>query len=178
MTYITAYNQDWPERFVRIAGHISIFLPDSCTIHHVGSTSVPGMPAKDIIDLDIAYAKGILQKVITALREAGYEHRGDMGIPGRDVFKPVPNSRAASLPAHHLYACENDAYELKKHLSFRNYLRAYPRRAEWLSKKKLAAQASAKTKEEYIENKSRYYEEISKEAMKWAGKNEKLGSEP
>jgi GrpB-like predicted nucleotidyltransferase (UPF0157 family) len=170
MKYITAYNQDWPERFVQISTHIRVFLPDNCMIHHVGSTSVPGMLAKDIIDLDIEYVQCTLQAVIDALREAGYEHEGDLGIPGREAFKPVPNSRAAFLPAHHLYACKNGAFELQKHLSFRNFLRTNPKRADWLLNKKLLADAAANTREEYIENKSRYYEAITEESMEWSNK--------
>lgn len=167
MKYITAYNRDWPERFARIAAHVRTFLPDGCTIHHVGSTSVPGMPAKDIIDLDIEYAQCTLQEVVDALGEAGYEHEGDLGVPGREAFKAVPDSHAASLPAHHLYACESGAFELQKHLSFRNYLRAHPERADRLSKKKLSADASANTRDEYMENKSRCYEAITRESMEW-----------
>jgi GrpB-like predicted nucleotidyltransferase (UPF0157 family) len=171
MKYITAYNQDWPERFAQISKHVRAFLPDDCTIHHIGSTSVPGMSGKDIIDLDIEYTQCTLQSVIDALREAGYKHEGDLGIPGREAFKPVPNSHAASLPAHHLYACENGAFELQKHLSFRDYLKSHTERADWLSKKKLSADASANTRDEYIENKSRYYEVITEESMEWANKS-------
>jgi len=55
MKYITEYNQLWSEQFDQIAMHLKLLLPDSCKIHHVGSTSVPGMAAKDVIDLDIEY---------------------------------------------------------------------------------------------------------------------------
>jgi GrpB-like predicted nucleotidyltransferase (UPF0157 family) len=172
MKYITAYNPDWPVRFAQIAAHLRAFLPGNCTIHHVGSTSVPGMWAKDIIDLDIEYGRCTLQAVIDALREAGYEHEGDLGVPGREAFRPVPSSRAASLPVHHLYACESGAFELRKHLSFRDYLRAHPERAGRLSDKKLSADASASTRDEYIGNKSRYYEAITEESMEWRNPRE------
>jgi GrpB-like predicted nucleotidyltransferase (UPF0157 family) len=168
MKYITTYNQDWPERFSQIAAHVRAFVPDNWIIHHIGSTSVTGMSAKDIIDMDIEYSHCTLQVVIDALRDAGYEHEGDLGIPGREVFKPVPHSLAASLPAHHLYACENGAFELQKHLSFRDYLRAHPAQVDWLSNNKLSADASANTRDEYIENKSRFYEKITQESMRWA----------
>ncbi len=144
------------------------FIPDDCLFHHVGSTSVPGMSAKDIIDLDIEYAKGSFQALISGLREAGYEHEGDLGISGRDAFKPILGSSAMALPAHHPYACEIGAFELQKHLAFREYLRAHPERATWLSKMKLLADASAKSRDEYIENKLRYYETITRESLEWA----------
>ena len=68
--------------------------------------------------MNIEYDHCTLQTVIEALREAVYECEGDLGIQGREAFKPVPDSDAASLPAHHLYACKNGAFELQKHISF------------------------------------------------------------
>ena len=170
MKYITEYKQDWPKRFVQIAGYLKGFLPNACAYHHVGSTSVSGMPAKDIIDLDIEYPRGFLQAVIDGLKEAGYEHQGDLGIPGREAFKPISGSNAADSPSHHLYACEVATFELRKHLAYRDYLRAHPARAEWLATQKLSVDASAKSRDEYIENKSRYYEVITKESLEWADK--------
>ena len=170
MKYITAYNQDWPTRFAQITAYLKGFLPDGCMFHHVGSTSVPGMPAKDIIDLDMEYVGGSLQTVIDGLKEAGYEHRGDLGIPGREAFKPILDSGAALLPAHHPYACEVGSYELQKHLAFRNYLRAHPARAEWLASQKRSVDASAMSRDEYIEEKSCCYSTITKESMEWANK--------
>jgi len=58
------------------------------------------MPAKEIIDLDIEYVRG-LNTVIGGLKEDGYEHKGDLGIQGREAFKPVLNFPAESLPSHH-----------------------------------------------------------------------------
>ena len=170
MHYIIEYNHDWPKRFVRITGHVKEYLPESCLFHHIGSTSVPGMPGKDIIDLDIEYAAGSLDTVISGLKEAGYEHEGDLGISGREVFKPALKSGAASLPAHHLYACEAGAYELLKHLAYRDYLIANPDRAEWLATQKIAGDASAESRDEYIEKKSCSYAVITEESMKWADK--------
>lgn len=170
MNYITTYSHEWPKRFEQIVSHIKKFVPEECRFHHVGSTSVQNMPAKDIIDLDIEYAPGSLQKVIEGLREAGYEHEGNLGIDGREAFKPIAESNAVSLPAHHLYACERDASELVKHLAYRDYLRANPHRAEWLADEKIAVDGSANSREEYINNKSSAYEMIAEESMAWANK--------
>lgn len=165
--YISDYNHDWPNRFERIVSYLMAFLPDNCTIHHVGSTSVPGMPSKDIIDLDIEHIPGILQTIISGLENAGYDHLGDLGIPGRVAFKPISGTNAASLPDHHLYACETGAYELLKHLAYRDYLLAKPDRAQWLANMKILVDSASKSKEEYIKKKSCYYEQITKESMDW-----------
>ena len=71
MQYITAYRPDWPNRFQQIVAHIRGFLPNGCRYHHIGSTSVPGMPAKDIIDLDVEFDPGSLQAVIDATERSG-----------------------------------------------------------------------------------------------------------
>ncbi len=90
MQYITEYNHDWPERFVKITECLKEFIPKSWIFHHIDSTSVPGMPAKDIIDIE--YALGSLETVISCLKEAGYEHEDDLGISEREAFKPALNS--------------------------------------------------------------------------------------
>lgn len=167
MKYITKHNPDWPNHFKQIAAYLKPFLPDNCTLHHIGSTSIPGMPAKGIIDLDIEYRGNHLQAIIENLRKAGYEHAGDLGIPGREAFTPISASNAASLPPHHLYACESGAYELNRHLVFRDYLLAHPERATWLADQKRLANATASSKSEYIENKSSCYEQITKESLVW-----------
>ena len=167
MYFITNYNIDWPVRFEQIASYLNKYLPDNCRIHHIGSTSVPDMPAKDIIDIDIEYVAGTKAIIFKSLVEAGYEYLGDLGLHGRDAFKAICDTHAANLPEHHLYACESGAYELIKHLAYRDYLRSNRDRALWLSKKKHLAAQTSKSKDEYIEKKSCYYELITKESMDW-----------
>lgn len=168
MQYITEYNPDWPCRFETIADFLRPNLPQGCSVHHIGSTSVPGMPAKDIIDLDIECLIDRMAQVIAALRNAGYEHEGDKGIPTREAFQPMPGSDAASLPPHHLYACESDSPELFKHLAFRDYLIVHKERALWLAGRKVEADRMATSRDRYIENKSESYETITEESLAWA----------
>jgi len=103
------YNPIWPDHFRQISevldaaagGH---FL----TIHHIGSTAVPGLAAKPIIDIDVEYPENApLEPVIEALAQIGYYHNGDQGIPGREVFKRVPSGAHPILDniQHHLYVC-------------------------------------------------------------------------
>jgi GrpB-like predicted nucleotidyltransferase (UPF0157 family) len=168
MRYITEYKPEWLGRFWRIASQLREFLPSDCRVHHVGSTSVPGMPAKDIIDLDIECSHGSMPIVIRALAQAGYEHEGDKGIRGREAFRPYPGSEAGTFPSHHLYACETGADELKKHLAFRNYLVDNPDRAKWLAAQKIAVDAAAESRDAYIEKKGDFYTAITTEALDWA----------
>jgi GrpB-like predicted nucleotidyltransferase (UPF0157 family) len=145
-------------------------LPDERHIHHVGPTCVSGMPAKDIIDLDIECPKGEIDKIIRALSSLGFLHEGNLCIPGREAFAPTPESHAAKLSHHHLYAYEEDAAELHKHLAYRDYLRAHPDRAKWLSEQKIAVDHVAKSRTEYIENKAPFYQVITDESPQWANK--------
>ena len=171
MQYITSYNPEWPGRFRRIASRLMQFLPDTCRLHHVGSTSVPGMPAKDVIDIDIECPLGSMPRIIASLNEVGYSHEGDKGIPGREAFCPMTDSESATLPPHHLYACESGAHELKKHLAYRDYLIANQERAEWLASQKIALDERAKSREAYILNKDACYSVITEESLTWAKKS-------
>lgn len=168
MQYICEYNQEWPEHFRAIVRYLVNFLPGECSIHHVGSTAVPGMSAKDIIDLDIECPKGTMPLIIKALEEAGYEHQGDKGIPTREAFRPLELSPSFQLPPHHLYACESDSPELFKHIAFREYLKAHKTRVEWLAAEKLNADTHAESRAEYVELKSDAYTQLTEESLQWA----------
>ena len=105
-------------------------------IEHVGSTAVPGMAAKPIIDIDIVMREGEFEHIKSYLAPLGYEYAGDLDVPGREAFK-LNGPLAATLPLHHLYALYPGATELKRHLAFRDYLRAHPDEAARLSEHKL-----------------------------------------
>ena len=82
------------------------------------------MSAKPIIDIDVVIKdRSVLDSVVTALGRIGYIHEGDLGIPGREAFKYDGKEH---LMKHHLYVCTEDAAELKRHLSFMDYLRSHP----------------------------------------------------
>jgi GrpB-like predicted nucleotidyltransferase (UPF0157 family) len=82
-------------------------------IHHVGSTSVPGLSAKPIIDLDIEIASyEMFTQVCEKLAEAGWRYEGNYGIEEREAFKPA---KPLDFMAHHLYVCPSNSAELKRH---------------------------------------------------------------
>lgn len=170
MKYITPYNPDWVSQFEGIASWLREKLPRHSQVHHVGSTSIPGMPAKNIIDIDIECPIGSMDTIITALNHAGYQHEGDKGIPGREAFRPKEGSEASFLYHHHLYACESNSSELHKHLAFKNYLRANPEKQKWLAEHKIECDRIAQSRSEYIERKAPFYEVITADSLKWAKK--------
>ncbi|MGD7044748.1 GrpB family protein [Jeotgalibacillus proteolyticus] len=128
---IKKYNPEWKNVFRELKKVLEHSLGDYILrVEHVGSTSVEGLSAKPIIDLDVVIShREILPKVIEKLSELGYSHQGDQGIKGREAFKransTVPFSeKNTEWMAHHLYVCALDNEELKRHLAFRDYLRA------------------------------------------------------
>lgn len=120
---IVAYDPQWPQIFARLRDTIAASLgPLATTIEHVGSTAVPGLAAKPIIDLiAVLDTWADLPPVITTLRTLGYHPQGDLGIPGREAFTCPPGE-----PSHHLYVCTTDSPELARHLLFRDTLRTRP----------------------------------------------------
>jgi GrpB-like predicted nucleotidyltransferase (UPF0157 family) len=116
------YDPTWPERFATLCARIAALLQDMASaIEHVGSTAVPGLAAKPIIDIDVLLrAPTDLPLVIERLASAGYQHRGDLGVPGREAFKTPPND----IP-HHLYVCPPGSPEFRRHITFRDYLRGH-----------------------------------------------------
>lgn len=97
-------------------------------IDHVGSTAVPGLAAKPIIDTDVVVAaEDDIQLVIDRLAAVGYQWRGDLGVGGREAFRAP---RGKGLPPHHLYlVVENNKAHLD-HVLLRDLMRADPEARE------------------------------------------------
>ena len=91
-------------------------------IEHVGSTSVPGLAAKPIIDLTVVVGgRTDVPLTITRLATLGYRHRGNLGIEDREAFDHRPE-----LPRHNLYVCPEGTIGVVNQLAVRDYLRAQP----------------------------------------------------
>ncbi|NQX40018.1 GrpB domain, predicted nucleotidyltransferase, UPF0157 family [Pedobacter steynii] len=133
---VVPYTENWAQTFEALANVFKIDLEDLIIgMEHVGSTAVPGLAAKPVIDLDLIIRdKSRFEEIKVILGKRGYLHVGEMGIPGREAFKrsseytPL-NAENQVWPAHHLYVCLQDSVSLKNHLLFRDYLRANPETA-------------------------------------------------
>jgi len=136
---IEEYQPIWRERFQQLYSTIWPSVKDiSISMEHVGSTSVPGLAAKPIIDVDIIIsATDLLPEIISRLAKLGYEHRGDQGVPLREAFR----HQKPDFP-HHLYVCIEGCLSLQNHLLLRDHLRQNlkARTQYGALKKKLAAQ--------------------------------------
>ena len=160
---IIPYDEKWKLCFEQIAGELSAALGDLVlSIEHVGSTSVPDLAAKPIIDIDVVIEdESKLEAVISALAKIGYQHEGNCGIPGREAFGYEGKSH---LMEHHLYVCPKDSPELRRHLSFRDYLRTHPEAVkEYIRIKEEAARLFPHDIDGYINHKGTLIEKIYKE---------------
>ena len=117
---VVDYDPGWVETFSRIRDRVSNAMGDTAVaIEHVGSTSVPGLAAKPIIDITVIIpTPEALPAAIEKLGTIGYEHRGNLGVEGREAF-----SSPRDLPKHHLYVCPKGSLGLRNHLAVRDYLR-------------------------------------------------------
>ena len=173
---VVPYDEEWQRQFEGIrdvlAGHLHSLVQ---AIEHVGSTSVPGLAAKPILDIDIVISgRDRLGDVVTALSEVGYYHQGDLGIAGREAFArkdiEVPWDGSDRVrPPHHLYVCGATCLELASHLTFRDYLRQHPEdAAEYGDVKMRAARLHPHDIDAYMAEKAACVERIVRVARELA----------
>ncbi len=135
---VVPYDYKWKEEYEKIKSYIEKPLINSVIgIEHVGSTSVEGLSAKPIIDIDVIiedYDK--FDNVRCCLEDLGYYHEGNLGIEGREAFG---YKEMKAFMSHHLYVCPRNSEELKRHITFRDYLRTHKEDRERYSAVKLQA---------------------------------------
>lgn len=121
------YSPNWINDLNNIKGEIEKALTGlSFSIEHVGSTAVPKLDSKAIIDIDIIYTEEAdFEKIKRRLENIGYYHNGNQGIEDRDVFKRKGISTDSILDEiqHHLYVCPIHSKALERHILSRDFLR-------------------------------------------------------
>lgn len=124
---IEKYTSNWITNFADLKREIEIGLNGlDCNIEHVGSTSVPNLDSKPIVDIDIICGnESEFENIKSVLKNIGYYHNGNQGIEKREVFKRDGNSTNGILDSipHHLYVCPKNSEALERHILLRNFLR-------------------------------------------------------
>lgn len=154
---VRPYDPAWPALFETLRARIWPAVgANALSIEHVGSTAVPGLFAKPVIDIDIVVREADVRAAVERLEDLGYEHRGERGIPQRESFRePRPG------PKHNLYVCVEGCVALRNHLAVRSYLRANPEAASAYGKLKCdLAERHATDIDAYIAGKSALLIEI------------------
>ena len=151
---VVDYDPNWPIVFSRLRDRIWPCLRDvAISIEHVGSTSVPGLCAKPVVDLDVVIrSRGDLGDAVSRLGTFGYAHAGNLGIEDRDAF-----SAPSGEPAHHLYVCPAGSVALRNHLTLRDHLRDHAREtAAYAALKKRLAEEFPDNIDRYVEGKTEF----------------------
>ncbi len=122
---VVPYRGEWPARFVTERDRILNALDAAAlALHHVGSTAVPGLCAKPIVDMLLEVADvAELDARTGALEALGYEPKGEFGLPGRRYFR---RDDEHCVRTHHLHAYAAGSADVVRHLAFRDYLIAHP----------------------------------------------------
>ena len=118
---VEEYNPIWAEQFQQVKAQLEKILDgvSFISIEHVGSTSVPGLAAKPILDIDVIVTAANLDSTKKALTENGnYVYRGEMDVPDRHVFR-----KHGELPTRNLYVCIEGCQALRNHLLMRDICR-------------------------------------------------------
>lgn len=155
MIEVVAYDPRWPQRFAQLRDRVWPACSDAgaVAVEHVGSTSVPGLAAKPVIDLDVVIrAEADLPPVGAALERLGYRFRGDLGVPLRYAFHAPDGCEVR----HHLYVCVAGSVALRNHLLVRDALRGDPARRDEYAEIKRGLAARARTIDEYIAGKTAF----------------------
>ncbi len=134
-------------------------------IYHIGSTSIPGIKAKPILDfvMEVADLDEIIRSA-EALEELGYLSKDEYGIPGRQFFTKDTNGERS----HHLHVFQKGHPDIERHLVFRDFLRANPKAAhEYELIKEKLAKRFPKESGNYTEAKSDFILSMDEVARYW-----------
>lgn len=120
---VEPYSPDWARQFCLVADALEAALAGLpvASIEHVGSTAIPGLRAKPVLDIDVIVARDVVPDAISALERAGYAHRGDLGLTDREAFEAPDEA-----PARNVYLCVAGTLHVRNHLAVRAALRAHP----------------------------------------------------
>lgn len=146
------YDPAWPAVFEALAAPVRDAVDDlGADVEHVGSTAVPGLAAKPVIDIDVVVrSPDDVPAAIEQLGALGYVHERDGGSAGREAFRWPPGS-----VRHHLYVVVAGSAPHVDHIRFRDHLRAHPEAAaEYAALKRELAREHRTDRDAYTDAKA------------------------
>lgn len=163
---VVPYSEEWPVEYEKESKAIKdLFNDEIINIYHVGSTSIPGIYAKPVIDI-LVEVKDIemVDSFNISMENIGYTCVGEGGIPGRRYFYKGGNKRT-----HHVHMFKTGSEEISRHLNFRDYMIAHPEEAkDYEELKKQLADKFKYNSEGYVSGKDAFIKDIDKKAEQWA----------
>lgn len=156
---VVSYDREWPELYLEESARIHAAVAGMgltpLVLEHIGSTSIPGLAAKPILDMLAGAMSTPMPRYIAPLVTAGYVHRGEQGIPGREFF------RRGEPRAYHVHMTAIGSAFWHDHLRFRDYLRRHPdARDEYARLKQTLAERFPRDREAYIDAKGPFVREV------------------
>ncbi|KAF1941129.1 arabinogalactan endo-1,4-beta-galactosidase [Clathrospora elynae] len=157
---VEQYNPEWPQQFESIKTELETYLQGVhyLSIEHVGGTSVPGLAAQPIIDVDILVTREDVQPVTDALIANGeLDYLGELAIVDRHVFR-----NSTLTLRHNVYVCVDGVAQTKNHISLRDTLRSNAELRDEYARVKLELAAKATNVVDYIVAKGNVIQKILK----------------
>jgi GrpB-like predicted nucleotidyltransferase (UPF0157 family) len=167
---VVPHDRKWAEKYQAESRRLRAILGDNVvSIHHIGSTAIPGILAKPIIDIlvevrDLSLVDAFNEKM--TLR--GYLPKGEYGIPGRRYFRKGTDTHHT----HHVHVFQTGDPNVERHLAFRDYLRTHPLEAQVYSQlKESLALRFHDDPESYMDGKDEFIRKIDDKAKTWKREN-------
>ena len=164
---VVNHNPLWQAAFEAEAQLIQAALGETVVvIHHIGSTAIPGIYAKPIIDLLVEVKEIVhMDQHQAAMESLGYVSMGEFGIPGRRYFR---KENQQGVRTHHIHAFTTGESEVERHLAFRDYMRTHQEDAQAYStlKRELAKQYPTRI-DLYMDGKDGFIKAMAQKAVQW-----------
>lgn len=165
--FVVKYEECWNEEFRRESKEIKRILGENCiAVHHIGSTSVPGLQAKPIIDI-MPVVRNIAEvdTLNSDFESIGYECMGEFGMPGRRYFRKGGDERTHQI---HIFE-ESNQFDIQRHLALRDYLRSNAEEARRYGELKASlAKRFPRDIAGYCDGKQQYVHSLEERALAWA----------
>lgn len=170
---VVPHNPNWKKIFALESVQIAKALGENVVlIHHIGSTAIPNIYAKPIIDF-LVEVKNIdrVNEKNSAMEALGYEVMGEFGLVGRRYFR---KQTSLGIRTHHVHTYQVNSPEIERHLAFRDYTIAHPKIARQYSElKQRLAKEYPEDIEGYMDGKDGFIKEMEKKAIEWCKLPEK-----
>lgn len=168
--HVVPHDPKWKEAFAFEAARIrDVLMNIPVEVHHIGSTAIPDIYAKPIIDmLLVVQSLESLDSEAGKIVSLGYEAKGEFGIAGRRYFR---KDDEGGNRTHHLHAFERNSDGHRRHLAFREYLRSHPGAAqEYSALKQHLVNAYPFSSLAYIDGKDSFVKHYESLALSWQGR--------
>lgn len=165
---LTPHSTEWAAMARAEADKLAAALGDQLlVVHHIGSTAIPGIKAKPIVDLlPVVLDIRALDSQKSAITALGYEWLGEYGLPGRRFCRLIEPQTSTRKFHAHFYAVGNS--EITRHIAFRDYLLAYPAIAKtYEAEKEAAAALNPNDRLAYNDAKNDWVKRTERDALRW-----------